>query len=87
VFRANIEQLERIMPSPAPTTKLFISGLPLYMNTFDYGPCYSVRLVYKQNGMDCVLYKSPEETRQVFDAHTGPKLLLLYKDGELTALQ
>ncbi len=87
VFRLNIEQLKRIMPSPEANTRLFITGLPNYMNVFDFGPCHSVRLAYRQRGMDCVIYKSPEETRKLFDAHSGPKLLLFYKDGEIKAAE
>jgi len=83
VFRLNIEQLKRIMPSPAPNTTLFIAGIPHYLNVFHFGTCHSVRLVYRQRGLDCVIYKSPEETRKLYDAHAGPKLLLFYKDREI----
>lgn len=56
------------------------------MNVFDFGPCLSLRLLYKQNGIDCVLYKTPEETRKLFEAHAGPKILLFYANGELKVL-
>jgi hypothetical protein len=36
--------------------------------------------------MDCVIYKTPEDTRTLFDAYSGPKILLSYAHGELRAL-
>ena len=83
IFRSNVRQLQTLMPAPLPKTTLFIIGLPEYMNVFSYGPCYSVRLIYKEPSIDCVIEKKPEEIRMAFEAHTGPKLLLTYKDGEL----
>ena len=74
------------MPAPAPDTKLFISGLPVYLNVFDWGPCNSVRLVYRQPGITCVIYKSADETQKLFEQHAGPKLLLSYKNGNLIVL-
>jgi len=83
-FRTDIQQLTRIQPVIAPKTTLFIYGLTEYMNPFNYGPCYSVRLVYGENQIDCVIEKSPEEIRSLFAAHAEPKLLFSYKDGRLT---
>jgi hypothetical protein len=87
MFRTSADTLQRVMPSPAPNTRLFIYGLPVYMNIFDFGPCFSVRLIYKQTGMDCVIYKTPEETRKLFDAYGGPNILLSYAHGELKAME
>jgi len=83
IFRSNIQQLRQFMPVPVPKTTLFIIGLPDYMNVFSYGPCFSVRLLYDEWSIDCVIEKSPEEIRRAFDAHLGPKILLTYKDGRL----
>lgn len=85
IFRSNIAQVERIAPSLAPDTAIFISGLPVYLNVFDFGPCYSVRLVYREPRVTCVIDKSAEETRRLFAAQTGPKLLLSYSEGVISA--
>jgi hypothetical protein len=53
--KENLEQVRRRFPTLPPGTKFVFVGLPAHFNAFDYGPCHSLKIAYRDPTLSCVL--------------------------------
>ena len=81
-YRKNLQQFSEIIPTIDKDTFVAIQGLPEYFNVFDYGPCYSVKILYRNNNWTCEIYHEQDMFNNVTDS-VNKYYVLKYHAGNI----
>ncbi len=87
IYSTNINFIKQLVTKPKTYSDFYVSNLPANLNVFDDGPCYSLKVIYRDDSLQCIIYKSPEELQEKYTQDNNDKYFLNYENGQLAVKQ